>query len=139
MGRDGGRRWDTGTPSETPSHSGPQEACSAPASATGPQDAGALPPVTLTHQRVASHSPAPLAALWHQPTHFVTPWPGGDRHPVTLADSHGSWELGRRGRALPPAPTPLKGAVWARLPGRPRGSRGWFYLQETRVFTTLYF
>lgn len=92
---------------ETPSPAGPQKPCSAqgqPHVVTG--DTHSLRPNTFTHQCVTSRNPAPLDALCHQPTHFVTPWTGSDRHPVALADSHSSWELGCTQTRPPSGPRP---------------------------------
>ena len=80
--------------------------------------------------------PSTLATLCRQPEALSPPGQVvTDRHPVTLADSHisGNW------CTHDTPPTSVKGAVCAGLPGRPRGFRGWFYLQETRIFTMLYF
>ena len=81
---------------ETPAHSGPREPCSARGQPHGaPGGSRSFRPDSLTHRCVASRDPATLDTVCYQPTHPVTPWTGGDRHPVALADSHGSWELGR--------------------------------------------
>lgn len=86
---------------------GPSETllCLGPHVVTG-DTSHSLCPDTLTHRCVTSHSPASPDTLCHQPTHFVTPWTDGDRHPVTLADSHSSWELGRTQTRPPSGPRP---------------------------------
>lgn len=112
-----GWRWDASTHHhplprpETPSRSGPREPCCArgqPHVVTG--DTCPWRPDTTTRCCVTS-------GRCHQPTDFVTPWTGGDRHPVAPVDSHSSWELGRTQTRPPSGPRPpqrscLGPAVW---------------------------
>lgn len=145
-GETGGGRWDTRTHAhlppwlETPSHSGPQKPCSAwgPTWSQETRHIHSVP--TPSRTGVSPHTAQHLRTL--SVTNPRTSSPPGQTVTDTLSHwlthtAAGNW--GAHRHALPLAPAPLKEAVWAQPPGRPRGFRGWFYLQETRVFTMLYF
>lgn len=90
----------------------------------------------FTHQCVTSHSPAPPVTN----THTLSP-PGQavtDSYPVHQLTHTAARNWGTRGQSRL-QPHPSKGTICALPPRRPRGLRGWFYMQETQVFTIVYF
>lgn len=62
-----------------------------------------------------------------------------DRHPITLADSRCSLGLGHTWAPPPASLRPPQGSCLGLATREAEGLGGWLYVQETRIFTMLYF